>query len=189
MRGVGFVLAGGQSRRMGQDKALMRWEGASLLDHAITRLRAATAEVRILCGSEPRYADRGVPVDVDGVAGAGALGGVLTGLAHLRETRTPGPGLFLAVDLPHVPVALLAHLLTLAESFDAVVPVSDGGPEPLCAAYNVACFEPIRERLARRECKMTSFWPDVRVGQLKGDALLAFGDPRTLFRNLNTPED
>ena len=51
---VGFVGAGGHSRRMGRDKALLRWGGGTLLDHAITRLRAVCLEVRILSGREPR---------------------------------------------------------------------------------------------------------------------------------------
>ncbi len=182
---VGFVVAGGESRRMGRDKAHLPWGGADLLDHAVARLRAVTDDVRILCGPVTRYGNRGLPVEPDRVSGAGPLGGVLTGL-----TAAPGrPGLFLAVDLPHVPAALLAHLVGRAGGWDAVVPVSPGGPEPLCAVYGPGCREPIRRGMDAGDFKMTGFWPEVRVLQLHPAELAEFGDPAEMFRNLNSPED
>jgi molybdopterin-guanine dinucleotide biosynthesis protein A len=182
---VGFVLAGGRSRRMGRDKGLLPWGETDLLDHALARLRAVTGDVRILSGSEPRYLDRGASVVTDPVPDAGPLAGVLAGLAA-AEGR---PGLFLAVDLPLVPAVLLAHLVELAEGWDAVVPVSPRGPEPLCAVYRPSCIEPIGRRVADGELHMTSFWPGVRVREVGPDDLAAFGDPDALFRNLNAPVD
>jgi molybdopterin-guanine dinucleotide biosynthesis protein A len=182
---VAFVVAGGGSRRMGRDKALLPWPGGDLLDHAVARLRAVAGDVRVLCGPTRRYADRGLPVERDVVPGAGPLGGVLTGLK-----AAPGrPGLFLAVDLFHVPEVLLARLVERAEGWDAVVPASRRGPEPLCAVYGPGCREPIRARVAAGELKMTAFWPDVRVLRLGPAELEEFGDPEEMFRNLNSPND
>ncbi len=182
---VAFVVAGGESLRMGRDKALLPWGNADLLDHAVARLRAVAADVRILCGPERRYVERGLPVEPDVVADAGPLAGVLAGLA----AATGRAGLFLAVDLPDVPIALLARLVERAEGWDAVVPVSPRGPEPLCAVYGPGCLEPIRARIEAGDFKMTAFWPDVRVLQLPPDELGEFGDPGEMFRNLNTPDD
>lgn len=182
---VGFVVAGGQSRRMGRDKALLPWGGTDLLGHALARLHAVTSDVRILCGPEPRYLDRAVPVETDRVRDIGPLAGILTGLAAALGR----PGLFLAVDLPHVPVALLARLVERAGDCDAVVPASLRGPEPLCAVYGSACLEPLRRRATAGDFKMTSFWPEVRVHELRPSELAAFGDPATLFHNVNAPAD
>ena len=182
---IGFVVAGGQSRRMGRDKALLPWGAATLLDHALDRLRACCGRVEILCGPVPRYADRGVPVVPDVDPGAGPLGGVMTGLTRAGD----GVGLFLAVDLPDVPVALLQHLIAGAAEADAVVPVTARGAEPLCAAYSAACLEPIRKRIAAGELKMTAFWPDVRLREVREGELARFGDPAAMFRNLNAPND
>jgi molybdopterin-guanine dinucleotide biosynthesis protein A len=182
---TGFVVAGGLSRRMGRDKALLPWGGATLLDHALDRLRRICGRVFILAGPDRRYEDHGAPVLLDSARGAGPLAGLVAGLAQLGDE----PGLFLAVDLPEVPVALLAHLVARAAAADAVVPLSTGGPEPLCAAYGKACLAPARRRLAAGEFKMTSFWPDVRVAQVSPDEWGRFGPPETLFRNLNTPND
>jgi molybdopterin-guanine dinucleotide biosynthesis protein A len=182
---VGFVVAGGRSRRMGCDKALLPWGPTDLLGHALERLRAVAGDVRILCGSGPRYLDRGVPVETDLAPDSGPLGGVLAGLSAAAGR----PGLFLAVDLPWVPVSLLAHLVGQAEGCDVVVPVSPRGPEPLCAVYGPGCLDPIRRRVATGDFKMTAFWPDVRVREVRATDLAAFGDPGDLFRNLNTPAD
>src|SRR6185295_13743530 len=63
---VGYALAGGESRRMGKDKALLPGGEKALLDHTLFRLREVAARTpAILSGPEPRYADRGVPVFPD----------------------------------------------------------------------------------------------------------------------------
>lgn len=180
---AGFVVAGGRSARMGRDKALLPWRETTLLDHAIARLRALTEDVRILCGPEPRYADRGLPIVVDAAGPASALVALLSAL-DAAPSRTC---LLLAVDLPNVTPALLQALA--AADADAVVPVSASGPEPLCAVYHAACREPIRESIARGDLKMTGFWADVRVLRIEGEALARLGDPNALFVNVNSPQD
>jgi molybdopterin-guanine dinucleotide biosynthesis protein A len=170
---------------MGRDKSLLPWEGGTLLDHAIARLRAVCPGVRILSGTERRYADRGCPVDADAVPDAGPLGAIYTGLMRVGG----GAGVFLAVDLPFVSVALLRRLLELAEGQDAVVPVSPGGPEPLCAVYRATCLEAVRRRVEAGDLKATSFWPDVRVLEADGTRLAGLGPLDALFRNVNTPDD
>jgi molybdopterin-guanine dinucleotide biosynthesis protein A len=185
MNVVGFAVAGGRSLRMGRDKALLPWGRGTLLDHTLERLAAACSEVRILSGAEPRYADRGLPVDVDAIADAGPLAGVCVGL----ERAAGRVALFLAVDLPGVPPALLTRLAELAAEFDAVAPVTDDGRHPLCAAYASGCLAPVRLRLAAGERKLTCFWPDVRVREVGPRELAAFGDVEAMLRNVNTPED
>ncbi len=182
---VGFAVAGGRSERMGTDKALLGWGEATLLDHALERLRQVCRDVRILSGPTRRYLERGAPVIVDAVENGGPLGGVLAGLEALGD----GPGLFLAVDIPLAPADLLRRLLELSVDHDAVVPVTVGGPHPLCAVYRRSCVAPIHRRLAAGERKMTCFWPEVRVREVNQSELARFGDPELLLRNVNAPED
>jgi molybdopterin-guanine dinucleotide biosynthesis protein A len=184
-RVTGFVVAGGESQRIGRDKALLAWGEGTLLDHAVRRLTACCNDVRILCGQEARYAECGLPLVLDRVADAGPLGGVLSGLESLDGEL----GLFLGVDLPGVSVALLRHLVERAPGHDAVVPRSVKGAEPLCAVYGRTCLPAIRSRVAGGELKMTSFWPEVRVLEVGFAELSAFGAPSDLFLNLNEPAD
>lgn len=178
---VGFVVAGGQSRRMGRDKALLPWNGGTLLDHAVTRLRAVCREVRVLSGGDRRYADRGLPVDVDAIAD----GGPLAGLATALTVAAPRSVLLLGVDIPFVTVPLLAHIRDALAGWDAAVPVLAPGAEPLCAAYGAACGAAVQGVLTAGQRKMTSFWPRVRVRQLGEEDLAPFGPSARLFRNLN----
>jgi molybdopterin-guanine dinucleotide biosynthesis protein A len=180
---VGFVVAGGRSTRMGRDKALLPWASATLLDHAVARLRATCREVRILCGPAPRYEDRGLPVHADHVAGAGPLAGLLTAL----EAATGRDVLLLGVDLPFVPIALLRALGSAAPEWDVVAPALASGPEPLCAVYGPGVTRVVRERLDAGDRKMTAFWPAVRVRTMGEPELVPFGDPQAMFRNLNDP--
>jgi molybdopterin-guanine dinucleotide biosynthesis protein A len=170
---------------MGRDKALLPRGEGTLLDHALARLRQVTSDVRILCGPEPRYGDRGVPLVVDVFQDAGALGGVCSGLIALERSYA----LILAVDVPELPPALLAALVAQAPGWDAVVPFSPRGPEPLCAVYAKTCLGPIRDRLAAGEYRMTAFWPEVRVRTLAPSELAVFGPADRLFANVNTPAD
>jgi molybdenum cofactor guanylyltransferase len=144
------------------------------------------ADVCILSGEEPRWADRGVPVVVDAVAGAGPLGALH---AALTRVAPEDAALLLGVDLPLVPSELLAWLVDESTQDDALVPVTSSGPEPLCAVYRGRCLPAVARRLELGDRRMTSFWPDVRVRQVGEGELARFGDPARLFRNLNTPED
>jgi len=170
---------------MGRDKALLPWGGGTLLDHAVARLGAVCAEVRILSGSEARYLDRGLPVDLDALPDAGPLAALATALA----VAAPRHALLLGVDIPFATTELLRYLCDASPSWDAVVPATDAGPEPLCAVYGPACLEPVQTVLAMGERKMTAFWGAVRVRTPARADLSAFGDPERLFRNLNHPSD
>jgi molybdopterin-guanine dinucleotide biosynthesis protein A len=182
----GFVLAGGASRRFGSDKALLPWpDGPTLLDHAVRRLARVCADVTILSGRGRRYPDRGIAEILDAPEGDAPLAGILAALE-----ATPHPfGLFLAVDLPLVPEALLRHLVHLAVESEAVVPVMPKGPEPLCAAYSRSCVAAIRGRVAAADWRMTSFWTEVSVRTVTENELRRFGDPGRIFLNLNTSGD
>ncbi len=183
---TGFVVAGGLSRRMGRDKARLPWGSATLLAHACARLGRVCEAVRLLTGETARYQDAGWPTDLDALPGCGPLAGVLAGMERLDAGRA---GLFLALDMPFVTSELLAFLLELGEGWDAVVPRTESGPEPLCALYRASCAAPARVRLTAGERHMTCFWPDVRVRHVGPEQLRAFGDPARLFANLNTPDD
>jgi molybdopterin-guanine dinucleotide biosynthesis protein A len=185
MKPVGFAVAGGRSRRMGRDKALLPWGDTDLLGYALARLSVLTDDVRVLAGPEPRYSGRGVAVETDPVADRGPMGGLLAALESARGR----PALLLGVDLPLVPPGLLARLLVLAQDADAAVPVLPRGPEPLCAVYGAGCLEPVRHAVAGVDLKMTAFWGEVRVREVRAHELAPYGDPEELFLNVNGPED
>ena len=122
------------------------------------------------------------------VRDAGPLGGLLTAL------QTGDDVLLLGVDLPAVPEALLGRLVELRAEADIVTPALASGAEPLCAVYGAACRDAVAQavedlKTQRAELRMRGFWKGLRVRELREPELSAFGDPPSLFRNVNTPED
>ena len=95
---VGAVLAGGQSRRMGRDKAMLDWDGRSLLMRAVKVLESVFDEVLVVAPRDRGYEDLGVQVVPDIRPGLGPLGGLHTALVHGRGK----PLFILACDMPHV---------------------------------------------------------------------------------------
>jgi molybdopterin-guanine dinucleotide biosynthesis protein A len=179
------ILAGGRSLRMGQDKAFLDVGGRPLIDRLIERLGALTDCIVIASRDPARYARHGARSVADELAVPSPLAGVH---AILKACGTEWSAAC-AVDLPCLNVDLLRHLLGQAEGFDAVVPESSTGPEPLCAVYSAACIGPM-ERSAERgvlgfsealgECRVR------RVAIRESEWLVGGLSP---FTNLNRPED
>lgn len=122
LRVGGYVLAGGQSSRMGQDKALLSLGGKPLVQHAVSKLRRVCREVAIL-SARPELADFGRLVP-DRHPGCGPLAGME---AALLETQCDW-NLFLPVDVPFLPTIYLRRWLEmvgLPEVMDR-----DGSPHP-----------------------------------------------------------
>jgi molybdopterin-guanine dinucleotide biosynthesis protein A len=127
---TGLVLAGGRSRRMGTDKALLTVDGRPLVSHVAARL--ATSCPTVLVAPGPRRLLQVVWQQVDDrVAGAGPLAGILGGLA---AAKTPLVAV-VAVDMPQADPGLLIDLANAWNGHAAVVPVHDGRPQPLHAVY------------------------------------------------------
>jgi len=180
---VGVVLAGGESRRMGRDKATLATQRGSLPGLAALRLAAVCPEVALADGGRQLVPElRSV---ADG-PGSGPAAGILGAAAAY-----PGRSLLvLACDLPEVPEALLAELAR-PSGFDWVVPRWRGRLEPLCALYRPPALAALAELVDRG-----SFAPQrlsgvegLSVRYLGGDLLARFGPPERMFLNLNTPEE
>lgn len=130
---TGLVLAGGASRRMGADKAVLDVGGRPLVHHVARRLAAVCVDVLVAPGAR-RLDDLPWRQVADHDAGQGPLAGIIGGLAV-----TPTPLLaVVAVDMPDVDATLLASLADVWDGVAAaVVPVVAGRPQPLHAVYAV----------------------------------------------------
>lgn len=195
-----FVLAGGASSRMGRDKALLDFAGRPLIEHALAVLRSINFDPRI-CGSRPDLA-RFAPVVPDNHPGCGPLAGIEAALSASGSD----PNLFLAVDLPLLPVTFLRWMIERATATNAVatIPLFGGRPQPLCAIYSRRLLHGIHEALAAGQFKMMTAISS--SAESLGERIDAFNvesvaaalipgtwpaDPplRHWFRNVNTPAD
>ena len=191
---MGVVLAGGASRRMGRDKALLKVDGRRLVARAADVLAAVCSEVLAADAGRGYLDDEGVASVPDG-PGRGPVAGLL-GAAAARPGR---PLLALACDLPGVTAPLLAELVKQAHSggdapggpYDWVVPRGDRGLEPLAALYGPAALDRLVLRVegGRFDLHGLAAEPGLAVLEVAPEKQARFGDPARLFRNLNEPRD
>jgi len=200
------INAGGQSRRMGQPKALLRVppRDEPLITHIARRLHTLAPMRWVVVTNDPALpAQATLPANTDFVGDAypdtGTLGGIATGLQ-----RASNWAIVVACDLPLVNAALFAWLCALAteqdrathvskwvthDRWDAIVPVIDGYAEPLHALYHRRCLPALEARLAAGERRVISFMPDVRTHYVQEAELRAIDPALSSFLNTNTPAE
>lgn len=153
MHSAGFVLAGGQSRRMGADKALLPHRGHTLVESVAAEVARAAGSVTLI-GPRHRYAHLNLPLLEDLHPGLGPLAGLETALS----ATSCDWNLVAACDLPGVTAALLETLLTQALAhphLDVVLAAaSDGRRQPLCAAYHRRVLPVVQSQIAKGHLKL-----------------------------------
>lgn len=193
---------------MGQDKALLAFRGTTLLGHSLGVLRGlgfTTAVAGFRPGREHSGSiDQTTSILADRFIESGPLGGIEAALRSLQE-EAPQAALFIAVDLPHLPAALLEMLWQRAQITGALVtvPYFAGRPQPLCAVYHSSLATGIAEALAGGDRKvmrvLQHLAPSAHFDQFRVEALPGLGQQAAIdqagspmyrwFANVNTPAD
>ena len=134
---AGAVLAGGESRRMGRDKAFVSVGGEPLVMRAVRALREGGADPVVIVGGDTAAAAAlGLTAVDDAWPGEGPLGGIITALRELEAELVA----VLSCDLTQAsPVAVRSVAGALGEA-DVVVPVVDGQAEWLHAVWRRRCL-------------------------------------------------
>jgi molybdopterin-guanine dinucleotide biosynthesis protein A len=182
---AGVVLAGGSSRRLGRDKALLMLDGETLLTRALRVLRSVTTTQIVVGPDERRRQAPGVLIVPDLRPGDGPLAAIWTALLHI-ETRH---ALVVACDLPFLNPDLLAHLMVLRQGFDMVLPVAGGRPQQLHAVYARTCLNVIDRRLKAGDRRVENLFAELRVRRVDEDELRAYDPSLRSFDNVNTEDD
>lgn len=186
-RCTGVVLAGGRASRMAErPKGLERVGGRRIVDRVAEAL-ATAADDLLIVANDPDAAAwlPGVRVVADIRPGYGALSGL-----HAALTAAGTAVLVVAWDTPFVSSALLRALREAGEreAVDAAVPTSDArfGFEPLCAWYAPSCLPAVETALEDQRLHAGGWQGAVRLHKLDPSP---YGDPQTIFFNVNTPDD
>lgn len=182
----GFVLAGGESSRMGRNKALLELDGVPLVVR-VTRLVAAVVGTAAVIGQPETYTALGLRAIRDDWPGAGPLGGIATALRASESEWN----LIVACDLPYLTRPWLEYLISRARSSraDVVLPMSSGGAEPLCAMYNKTGEAAIWLALDRGTRKVTNGLVDLTIEHIEPGEWKGFDSDGLLFKNMNSAAD
>ncbi|MDP2804340.1 MAG: molybdenum cofactor guanylyltransferase [Gallionellaceae bacterium] len=179
------ILAGGQSSRMGQDKANLFLGEQTLLQSVFATLQPLFVETIVSVREHrPDISQRQI---LDDPAHQGPLGGLLAGL----EAATT-PWIFLAAcDMPFITLAVVEHLAMLRQGSDAVVPLVQGHPQPMAAFYAKSGLYPLRNLLQDRTAKHSLRRALTQMNtRYVDEAELRAVDPQLhSFFDLDTPQD
>jgi molybdopterin-guanine dinucleotide biosynthesis protein A len=181
----GLVLAGGSSRRMGQDKAFLELGGQPLIQIVVDRMMAVCAEVLIVSSDVKRYAGLGAPVVGDRLKGVGVLGGLHAGLSAAAFDLSLAVG----CDMPFLNPDVLCAFVAWAEGYDVALLRQGTYVEPLHAAYRRTCLPAMESAVRAGNRRIVSFFPHVDVRYITSEEVAPIDPQLNSFRNVNTPEE
>lgn len=192
MKFTGYILAGGKSSRMGEDKAFLKIGDVTFLEHAAEILQPNCEQVKAVLNNSQNHFIENLPRNVshifDRFENRGAPGGIH---AALKDCQTEF-AVILAVDLPFVTsqiIKKLCEIISDEKEFSAVVPrQSDEKLQPLCAVYRVKDCLPKTENILSQtaSASMRDFLQTINTKIIDAKN---FGGNRNFFFNVNSPPD
>ena len=179
------ILAGGASRRMGRNKALLPFRGKPLLRHQLDLLSPLFSEILISANDADPYAPFKLRVVPDVFAEPCSLSGI-----HALLKAATAPRVFVvACDLPFLNPKLIRKMRDISSDFDVIVPETAEGLEPLHAIYGRSCVPAIEAAAADGHWKISGFYGGLWVDRLDVDVTEWQVEGRSPFTNANTPDD
>lgn len=181
------VLAGGDSKRMGTNKAFLRLEGSNLIDLVFNRVNSLFAETIVVTDrlEELAYLPAKLTSDLFTGVEKTALRGIHAGL-----TVSSYPASFvIGCDMPFFALSLINYMSRFAFQYDVVVPRHGEFFQPLFAFYNKTTLGPILERLKEKKLKISDLYRSLCIKEI-GENIIKDFDPHLFsFNNINTKDD
>ena len=184
MKKTAIILAGGQSRRMGQNKAFLTYKEKSFIEAILDKFVGFDERI-IVANDVSLYQFEGVKTIQDIYPNKGPLCGLYTGLKEMSGKRA----VVVTVDTPLLTNEVISYLYDYESDADCIIPVVDGRWQSLCAVYNKSALDIIEKAVEADERKVRLVLDRLSVDLIAEDLLKKYGDPKVLFSNVNTPED
>jgi molybdopterin-guanine dinucleotide biosynthesis protein A len=182
---TGIILAGGKSRRMGENKAFIDAGGVPLIERVYRVFREIFPEIIIVANDTRSFEMYDVRLQKDIILNRGALGGLYTGLFH-----SPSYHAFCtACDMPLLNRGVITYMVEERDEYDVIVPKTHDGLHPLHAIYSKGCLEPIRHLLDRNELRIVDFFQQVRVRYIEEMEIKEFDPHMRSLINVNTEDE
>jgi len=182
------INAGGESLRMGENKALKLFGGQPLIARMVARVQSIAQELLVTTNQPQAFEFLGVPLVADLLPGKGPLSGFYTAVAAAQQ---PLVGV-LACDMPFINPALLIiqRDILLEEGVDVVVPWSPQGMEPLhVICRQSTCLPAIEAALKAGQRRLISWFSAVKVREMPVEEVARIDPQFHSFINVNTPQE
>lgn len=183
---AGVILAGGQSRRFGTNKALAEFNGVPLIQRVTGLIGALFSEKLLITNTPETYSFLAWPTAGDRFPDHGPLAGIHAALSGIRSPRA----FITACDMPFLVPELIRYLCSLATpEWEVVLPWLDDGPEPLCAVYSKMALPVITDNLRNGQKKISQSLEQMRVRKVGYQEIAKIAPDRKAFYNINRYED
>jgi len=182
---TGVILAGGESTRMGKNKAFIEINGKRIIDRTVSLFREIFDDVLLVTNTPLDYIELKVRIVTDLVSGKGSLGGIYTGLFFSSSPKA----FFVGCDMPFLDRRVIQYFLSLAQTADIVVQRTKDYWQPLHAIYPRTLLKPIERLLQQGELKIIKTYQGMRVREVTGEELKRFDPDLHTLSNFNTPEE
>ena len=180
---TGIILAGGKSSRMGTPKGLLKWNGKTLIEHSVGKLKPWCDEL-LLSANTNDYDNQNITIVNDEIKKIGPIAGILACLKKSSNSLN----FVLSCDIPMVSEHLIRYLLSNVNPSRIVVPRFNGKIEPLCGIYLKELVPLLEDAISTKSYGIQSFILQNKPIILDVDLHFPFYHPN-LFLNINSPSD
>jgi len=180
-----FILAGGKSKRLGEDKVNTMIGDESLLELMIRKVSEVFENVVIISRRDSKLPDTGHKVLYDLIPESGSLGGVYTGLVKSPSYYN----FFLSCDMPFIEKPFIEKMISENRNYDILLPREGGNYQPLHAIYSKACIPCVRELLASGNLKIIDLFSKLNVRYIEKISWESYDREKRMFLNINTLQD
>jgi len=183
----GVILAGGLNTRFsGQDKARISVGRKRILDRIYEVFRPLFDEIFLVSNHPIRYLEWDLNIVTDLYPMRSSLTGIHAGLFYASTPHV----FFTACDTPFLKKELIEAIIDRIEpGYDAIIPETSAGLEPLCAVYAKHCLNRIEQNLFQEKLKIQLVFKKNRIKKIP-EKILRVRDPELIsFMNINSPED
>lgn len=174
-----IILAGGQSRRMGTNKALLKLGNQTVIEHIHEALEPLFTEMILVTNEPEEYSFLNIQMTSDHYPGKGPLAGLHAGLQKAKYDHN----FVIACDMPFVNKEVITSMFAQSSESDAVVPKYQESMHPLFAIYNRSVLPKVKECLEKDQLRMRDLLDRIRVHYYRNDS-----NPFTFF-NMNQKEE
>ena len=179
----GAILAGGQSRRMGFNKAFLELEGSTVIARAVHVMTAVFSSPAIIANDTTLYGHLGLPVYPDIIKDAGSLGGIYTALYHSKDYA-----FVVACDMPWLDPGCVRRVLDNVDGEDCVIPFISGRLHPMHAAWSKGCMNEIEAMINQGNLRINDLLKRLSIKRLTEEYFGGLPIERSV-ENVNTRQD
>ncbi|HEX9155158.1 MAG TPA: molybdenum cofactor guanylyltransferase, partial [Nitrospira sp.] len=184
---TGILLAGGKSRRMGEDKRFLHVGERTLFERSLAVLRSIFQDVLIVIAQDSPPLQADVAVIRDLVPDCGSLGGLYTGLSQATTDHV----FVVACDMPFLNQQAVGYVTGLKQEADIVMAEGENGLQPMHAVYSRRCLPVLEEMVRTHHLKIQDIVanPSLKVRLITMAELSRIDPEGRSFLNVNTPAD